>query len=76
MGGPFTRKDPSNTNDENKKSCLDLCLVSKDLVRYIDKLVIDKNDEFEMGRVVVKNGVKTLIKPDNYTGILTLKIFQ
>ena len=72
-GGPFTRKDPSNPHDDNKKSCLDLALVSKDLFRYIDKLLIDKEEKFEMFRVVKKNGIKCLVKPDHYTMILTFK---
>ena len=71
-GGPFTRKDPSNPNDDSKKSCLDLCLISKDLYRYVDKLVIDKEEKYEMGRVVVKNGTKALIKPDHLALILSL----
>ena len=57
-GGPFTRKDPSFPNDEKKKSCLDLVLISKDLYRYVEKLFIDKNERLEMGRVAVKNGGK------------------
>ena len=72
-GGPFTKKDPSDPNNDNKKSCLDLCLVSKDLFRYIDKLIIDKNEQFEMGRVVVKNDIKILVKPDHYTLVIYFK---
>ena len=72
-GGPFTRKDPSQPQDDNKKSCLDLALVSKDLFRYIDKLLIDKEEKFEMYRVITKNGIKSLIKPDHYTMILRFK---
>ena len=71
-GGPFTRKDPSNPYDNEKKSCLDLALASKDLIRYVKKLLIDKDERFEMGRVIVKNGVKCLVKPDHYTMILEL----
>ena len=43
-GGPFTRKDPSDPNDDKKKSCLDLVLISKDLFRYVNKLFIDKKE--------------------------------
>ena len=71
-GGPFTRKDPSFPNDEKKKSCLDLVLISKDLYRCVEKLFIDKNERLEMGRVAVKNGVKGLVKPDHYTMVLSL----
>ena len=48
-GGPFTRKDPSSPDDDSKKSCLDLCMVSKDLYRYVEKLVIDEEEKYEMG---------------------------
>ena len=48
-----------------------MALISKDLFRYVDKLFIDKNEQFEMGRVVVKNGVKTLVKPDHVTLVLS-----
>ena len=63
-GGPFTRKDPSNPQDENKKSCLDLALISTDLYRYVDRLVIDKEEKYKMHRVVVKDGKKCLVSPD------------
>ena len=36
-GGPFTRIDPS----DGTKSVLDLCILSKELYKYVDSLVID-----------------------------------
>ena len=56
-----------------KKSCLDLALVSNDIYRYIETLTIDQNSHYPLGRVVVKNGVKTLVRPDHYPMILKFK---
>ena len=42
-GGPFTRQEPNHPDVE---SCLDLVIVSKGLVEYIQELVIDKNRNF------------------------------
>ena len=42
-GGPYTRYDPACPDDDLKKSVLDLCIVSADLLRYLDKMVIDKD---------------------------------
>ena len=46
-GGPFTRFEPGNPN---KKSCLDLVIISKELLKYLHKLTIDKNLTFTPGR--------------------------
>ena len=72
-GGPFTRKDPSNPHDESKKSCLDLALISPDLYKYVESLVIDKKEKYEMYRVVVKDGKKCLVSPDHHTLILSFR---
>ena len=39
IGGPFTRLDPA---DETKKSCLDLCIVSHNLIPYVREMVVDR----------------------------------
>ena len=41
-GGPFTRYDPAKPDDEERKSCLELVIVSKNLSKYVEKLTIDK----------------------------------
>ena len=41
-GGPFTRYDPADPQNKDKKSVLDLCIVSKVLVDYIEEFSIDK----------------------------------
>ena len=40
IGGPFTRIDPAN---ENKKSCLDLTIISMNLMPYVKELIVDKD---------------------------------
>ena len=42
-GGPFTRFDRRSPNDDSKKSLLDLVIVSRNLLRYVEKLEIDRN---------------------------------
>ena len=43
QGGPFTRKDPAVPD---RKSALDLCLVSKELFPYVDSMKIDDLRQF------------------------------
>ena len=45
-GGPFTRYDPSDPNNNAKKSLLDVIVVSKNLLKYIEKLDIDSKLEW------------------------------
>ena len=40
-GGPFTRYNPSDPKANDKKSCLDLVIMSKELLKFVDKLIID-----------------------------------
>ena len=51
VGGPFTRFDPANPD---RKSCLDLVIISKELSKYVFKLTIDKHLSFTPGRPVTK----------------------
>ena len=68
-GGPFTRFDSEYPDDDDKKSCLDLVIVSRQLFPFIDKLLIDKN-----GVHTAKRVTKTrIIKPDHYPLIITFK---
>ena len=41
--GPFTRYDPSCPDVDAKKSCLDLIIISRDLLRFVREVVIDKH---------------------------------
>ena len=48
QGGPFTRKDPAS----GKLSCLDLFIVSRELVPYVESSKIDSKQEFAVARAV------------------------
>ena len=69
-GGPFTRYDPSKPNDEGRKSCLELVIVSRNLFKYVDKLIIDKKLALTPGRVISQTKI---IYPDHYSLILKFK---
>ena len=55
VGGPFTRYDPSDPSNDDKKSVLELCIVSKELFKYVDSLTIDKERHFTLFRPISKN---------------------
>ena len=46
IGGPYTRVDPSDPSNDDKKSVLELCVISKELFKYVETLVIDKDRKF------------------------------
>ena len=66
-GGPFTRQDPATGN----KSCLDLFVVSADLLPYVDKLVIDSQREMAVARAVKMGKNYKLVYSDHFTCLLT-----
>ena len=68
-GGPFTRYDPSKPCDDAYKSCLDLIIVSKDLVAHIDQVTIDSDLTFTPGRAT-RNG---LCYTDHYSILFSLQ---
>ena len=68
-GGPFTRFDRNDPLNFDKKSTLDLVVVSSNLGKFIDKLQIDKNQEWTASRSV-KGELKY---PDHYALLLTFK---
>ena len=45
QGGPFTRRDPAT----GKESCLDLFIVSRELLPFVSKLTIDSGREIQCG---------------------------
>ena len=55
-GGPFTRIDPSNPNI---KSCLDLCIISKGLLKYLIEMVIDDKFLFTPHKATKKKLIYT-----------------
>ena len=58
IGGPYTRYDPSEPNNEVKKSALDFVIVSKVLYEFIESLVIDKDLQWTPNRPNGKNQLK------------------
>ena len=65
-GGPFTRMEPNNPD---VKSCLDLIIVSKGLVEYIEELIIDKERKFTPHRA----GKGKLIFTDHFSLFFKMK---
>ena len=49
QGGPYTRFNPAHPNNDGFKSCLDLVIVSRELLKYVDEIVIDKEQNFTPG---------------------------
>ena len=67
-GGPYTRKDPAT----GKQSCLDLFVVSRELLPYVKKLEIDSQREMAVGRSVKMGSKYKMVYSDHYTCLLTL----
>ena len=69
-GGPFTRQDPAT----GTFSCLDLFVVSKEVVPYISKLEIDSERKMDIARVErnKKKGTFRMVYPDHFPVLLTL----
>ena len=70
VGGPFTRYDPSDPKCEIKKSCLDLAIISKELLKYVHKMTIDKNLKITPCRPISKT---KMVYPDHFSFLLTFK---
>ena len=68
-GGPFTRKDPAT----GKESCLDLFIVSRELLPYVSNLYIDSGRKIAVSRAVKKGASYKLVFSNHYTCLLTLK---
>ena len=69
-GGPFTRYNPANPSDDEHKSCIDLIIINKELAKYVDEVVIDKELKFTPGRPLPG---KRLCHTDHYGMLLILK---
>ena len=66
-GGPFTREEPS---DPTKKSCLDVIIMSEQLEKYVEKVIIDKDRKFTPCSIS-KNGRITY--PDHFAIMILMK---
>ena len=67
-GGPFTRKDPAT----NQMSCLDLFIVSSNLLPYVKELVIDSERKFAVSRAVKQGNSYKQVYSDHFSCFLTL----
>ena len=56
--GPFTRYDPSEPTSDEKKSALDLVIISKNLEKYLISLEIDKNLLWTPCRAIGKSSLR------------------
>ena len=68
--GPFTRFETNDPGNDEKKSVLDLVIVSKEIEKYITELVIDKNLNWTPAR----NQKGKLKHTDHFSLFLTLNI--
>ena len=55
-GGPFTRFDPAHPNDDDKKSSLDLVIISKALLPFAYKFFIDSKSQYGAVRATKSRG--------------------
>ena len=62
QGGPFTRIDPAT----GIQSCLDLCIVARELLPYVKNLVIDSKREFAVGRAMKLGNTYKTVFSDHY----------
>ena len=67
-GGPFTRKDPTT----HKMSCLDLFVVSCELLPYVKDLVIDSKRDVAVSRPVGMGTSYRQVYSDKFSCVLTL----
>ena len=68
--GPWTWESRS---DPNKKSCLDLVMVSENLLPYLSSLLVDTRREYSPCRITKKQGRLVRVYSDHYTMVLSMK---
>ena len=69
-GGPFTRYNPAAPDDDKSKSCLELVIISRSLLKNVKELIIDKDFKFTPGRPISKT---KMVYPDHYAILLVMK---
>ena len=70
QNGPYTRVDPADPENDSKKSVLDLIIMSKDLFKYVESVIVDKERKFTPSHTQKKNKVTY---PDHYALMMTMK---
>ena len=63
VGGPWTWVD---RQDSNRKSCLDIAIISQSLIPYLTKVVIDADRKFTPRRVIKKKKETMTIFSDHF----------
>ena len=69
-GGPWTWFSRA---DSKVLSCIDLVIISANLLPFFSKLLVDSKQEFCAKKVVMSKGNERVIRPDHYPLILELK---
>ena len=69
-GGPYTRYNPAAPDDNDSKSCIDLILISKELLKYVEEVVIDNKFNFTPGKPL---GGNKMCYPDHYGILFVMK---
>ena len=69
-GGPWTWTD---RQDSDKKSCLDLAIMSSSLIPFINKVEVDKDKKFTPRRVIKRKQTITSILTDHFSLIIEMK---
>ena len=69
-GGHFTRYNPAAPNEKESKACLELIIISKALLKYVDEVSNYKDLKFTPGRPITKT---KMCYPDHYDILITMK---
>ena len=69
-GGPWTWQSRA---DQRVKSCLDLCVISANLVSYATKMLVDSQMKFCPKKVMMNRGRTKVIRSDHYSIIIHLE---
>ena len=69
-GGPWTREDPG----DGGLSCLDLAIGSRNLLPFLERMVVDSAKEFTPKRAVFVQGKWTVKPTDHYSLMLVLNM--
>ena len=69
-GGPFTWV---SRIDRSIQSCLDLVILSSNLIPFLTKMVVDTKQQYCPKRVGVKNNKNRVVKSDHHPIILSLE---
>ena len=72
-GGPWTWE---SRLDQSIKSCLDLCIMSANLVPYTTKMLVDSRLKFYPKKVMMNRGRTKIIRSDHYPIIIQMEGMQ